>query len=163
MVAKSFQNLEQIGEPFADGSGKMYVNVRAKNGNLRRVRWYDVDEYCRMYPNEDPIAIKRANDPYYKPMKHALFGKENWLYVLEGDSAPYLEELAMNPYLRYGTAFGWYIRADVPDYIIEAAGEWFRLHKVNWEDVMVDEDHMKDNAKEIVDKICSGKAARQWH
>jgi hypothetical protein len=162
MVAKSFQNLEQIGEPFADGSGKMYVNVRAKNGNLRRVRWYDVDEYCRMYPNEDPIAIKRANDPYYKSTKDIFF-HDGWLYVFEGNSSSYLEELCMSPYTRYSTVFGWYMLSDTPAYIVEAVSEWFRLHRLSWGDVMDDEEHLKDDAKEIVDIICNGRAARQWH
>ena len=40
MVAKSFQAMTQIGEPF-EMSGTMYVMVQnEKTGTIRKVRWY---------------------------------------------------------------------------------------------------------------------------
>ena len=40
MVAKSFQSMKQMGEPFVE-KGKMYVNVQnEKTGTIRKVRWY---------------------------------------------------------------------------------------------------------------------------
>ena len=60
MVAKTFQNLPQVGEPFESG-GKMYVNVQGKNGNVRRVRWYEVDEYIKMYPDTPHICLYIVN------------------------------------------------------------------------------------------------------
>ena len=49
MVAKSFQNMKQLGEPFNE-KGKMYVNVKnEKSGTVRKVRWYTESEYAKMY------------------------------------------------------------------------------------------------------------------
>ena len=131
MVAKSFQNLEQIGEPFEDG-GKMYVNVRAKKGNLKRVRWYDIDEYCCMYPEADREALLREYDPYWKPLKH----------VLMGDSG--------------------YIKGEEDESIIEAAREWFVVHKLEWDEVGKDDNTLYENVQATVQKKCNGRAAYKW-
>ena len=96
MVAKTFQNLSQVGEPFESG-GKMYVNVQSKNGNLRRVRWYEVDEYMKMYPDTNRADI----DEYYRSMKHTICGDGGFVWVLEGDLNSYLDILHMNEALRF--------------------------------------------------------------
>lgn len=161
MVAKSFQNLEQIGEPFEDG-GKMYVNVRAKKGNLKRVRWYDIDEYCRMYPEADREALLREYDPYWRPLKHVLMGDSGYLWVFEGDPTPYLEELHESKYIWYNNYFGWYIKGEEDESIIEAAREWFVVHKLEWDEVGKDDNTLYENIQAIVQKKCNGRAAYKW-
>ena len=51
MVAKSFQSLRQIGEPYTK-NGRQYVKVEKKSGGEREVRWYTEAEYAKMYPDE---------------------------------------------------------------------------------------------------------------
>ena len=162
MVAKSFQNLEQIGEPFEDG-GKMYVNVRAKNGKEKRVRWYSIDEYCRMYPEADRKILLQQNDPYWKPLKDVLMGEAGFVWVLEGDPTAYLEELCASKYIWYNTYFGWYIKGNEENSIVEAAQEWFIAHRLNWEEVSLDDDTINPKVQEIVQKKCNGKAAYKWN
>ena len=49
MVAKSYQTMTQVGEPY-ESAGKMYVQVKnEKTGNIRQVRWYTEAEYAKMY------------------------------------------------------------------------------------------------------------------
>lgn len=156
MVAKTFQNLPQVGEPFESG-GKMYVNVQSKNGNLRRVRWYEVDEYMKMYPETNRADI----DEYYKSMKYTICGAGGFVWVLEGDLASYLDILQMNSNTRYHTHFGWYVRSDVEDYVLDALKEFCVPHKLYWDEVAVDENTLKDkkNVQAYVTKLCGGRPA----
>lgn len=156
MVAKTFQNLPQVGEPFESG-GKMYVNVQSKNGNLRRVRWYEVDEYVKMYPDTNRADI----DEYYKSMKYTICGAGGYVWVLEGDLNSYLDILEMNSNTRYHTHFGWYVRSDAEDYVLEALKEFCTPHKLYWDEVAIDENTLKDKkiVQAYVTKLCGGRPA----
>ena len=156
MVAKTFQNLPQVGEPFESG-GKMYVNVQSKNGNLRRVRWYEADEYMKMYPDTNRADI----DEYYKSMKYTICGAGGFVWVLEGDLASYLDILQMNSNTRYHTHFGGYVRSDVEDYVLDALKEFCVPHKLYWDEVAVDENMLKEKAivQRYVTKLCGGRPA----
>jgi hypothetical protein len=63
MVAKSYQKLIQIGEPFVS-NGRQYVKVQTNKNTTKTVRWYTEAEYARMYPN-DNVAEDQKN--YSKP------------------------------------------------------------------------------------------------
>lgn len=156
MVAKTFQNLPQVGEPFESG-GKMYVNVQSKNGNLRRVRWYEVDEYMKMYPETNRADI----DEYYKSMKYTICGAGGYVWVLEGDLNSYLDILEMNSNTRYHTHLGWYVRSDVEDYVLDALKEFCTPHKLYWDEVAEDENNLKDKkvVQVYVTKLCGGRPA----
>ena len=55
MVAKSYQKLTFVDEPYAGKSGKMYQKVLNENtGKIYEVRWYTEDEYYKMYPEDKP-------------------------------------------------------------------------------------------------------------
>ena len=57
MVAKSYQSLKQIGEPYYK-NGKQYVVVLNENtGNKREVRWYTESEYVKLYGSL-PTALR---------------------------------------------------------------------------------------------------------
>ena len=45
MVAKSYQGLKIVKEPYKKGS-KEYVQIETKKGDLKEVRWYNDAEYC---------------------------------------------------------------------------------------------------------------------
>lgn len=156
MVAKTFQTLEQIGEPFED-KGKMYINVRTKNGNVKRVRWYEVDEYMKMYPDTNRADI----DKYYKSTKHTVCGDKGFIWVFECDLNDCIEIFRMNPNIRYHTYFGWYVQSNVDDSIIEALKEFCILHKLTWEEVSIDENILKEKTivQRYVTKLCNGRPA----
>jgi len=156
MVAKTFQNLPQVGEPFESG-GKMYVNVQSKNGNLRRVRWYEVYEYLKMYPDTKREDI----DEYYRPAKRMVCGPGGFIWVFECDINKASDEFHMNSNTRYHTHFGWYVRSDVEDYVMDALKEFCVPHKLYWDEVAVDENTLKDKkiVQAYVTKLCGGRPA----
>ena len=65
MVAKSFQNMEMLTEPFEE-NGRMYIKVRnPKTGTERKVRWYTEKEYNKMYPDSVVSQKTVTKDSYY--------------------------------------------------------------------------------------------------
>ena len=68
LVAKSYQNMEIVHEPFQK-NGRMYVEVKTSKGTIKQVRWYSQSEYAKMYPEDKKDKTK---DPYYKPQKYVL-------------------------------------------------------------------------------------------
>ena len=161
MVAKSYQNLEQLGEPF-EKNGKIYVVVRMKSGKEKEVRWYSIDEYCKLYPTEDREKLLRENDPYWKPLKNTLMGKLGYIYVVYTETLT-TEDLRDNVILRYNTVFGWYIFGEEFESLKETFNEYFYVHKITWEDIASDENYLDfEEAKKKIDKICEGKVMRKW-
>lgn len=78
MVAKSYESLEILCEPFEE-SGRMYVNVAAPKGS-KKVRWYTDVEYKRMYPNAVIVTDRMNFDA-----RHAFgFGKEGFITLYKG-------------------------------------------------------------------------------
>jgi hypothetical protein len=42
-------------DPYAKSNGKLYIKVLNENtGKIKEVRWYDEDEYYKMYPEDRP-------------------------------------------------------------------------------------------------------------
>ena len=149
MVAKSFQDLEQVGAPFESG-GKMYVNVRGKNGNVRRVRWYEVDEYIKMYPDTPRAEI----DPYYKTMKRTLFGDSEYVWIFKPVTHGLMELLEQSSYIRFHTYWGWYARTDIPDEVMNGLVERFVMRQLYWSDIAIDENTLKPQKE--VERIVKG-------
>lgn len=104
-VAKSYQNLEIVGEVFVS-SGRQYVNVRMKSGNLKTVRWYTDAEYRKMYP--DAAAVDHSFDPYYKPQKEVLGFTKGYITIFKGDTYAEIEWFRAS-IARYARFWGWYI------------------------------------------------------
>ena len=163
MVAKSYQNLEQLGEPF-EKNGKIYVVVRMKSGKEKEVRWYSIDEYCKLYPTEDREKLLRENDPYWKPLCHTLMGDAGFIWVVQEGEWVDIEDFRAREGFRYNTYFGWYILGDCHD--IDNFQMWLDLCKVTWEEVSIDENTLlpMETVIKIIDKKCKvGKAVRRWH
>jgi len=122
MVAKSYQNLETVGEPFTE-SGRMYINVKKADGSLKKVRWYSDTEYKRMY-KEDAIDYSKKN------MRHIMgFGDDGYITIFKGDISEdndYFNACAA----RYTTRWGWYFPSnislpdDLPENAIPVKLEW---------------------------------------
>ncbi len=113
MVAKSFQNMEIIGEPFVSNNRK-YVTVKnAKTGKTRQVRWYSESEYAKLYPGE--IAVSASPDPITGSQKDALGFDKGYITIFKGvteDHEPWFRKSIA----RYARWWGWYIisTAEVP-------------------------------------------------
>ena len=101
MVAKSYQSMTQMGEPFKE-SGRMYVKVRnEKTGTERKVRWYTESEYERMY-NEPATTLT------FKPQKEVLGFTNGYVTIFKGDIYANLDWFKAS-IARYCRWWGWYI------------------------------------------------------
>ena len=136
-VAKSFQNMEQVTEPYAAG-GKMYVKVKHPNtGNIRQVRWYTDAEYSKYYPEVKIIQPKKSQ-------KDVLGFTNGYITIFKGNTYANLEWFKASV-ARYARHWGWYIISteEIPDDLPEGI-EPIRL---NWEDVSDDGLTVKDEDK----------------
>ena len=96
MVAKSYQALKKLSEPFAE-SGRMYIMVQLKSGKEKKVRWYTEKEYQRMYPGEK----KKTPGKPHGPQKKVLGFVEDKIYLIKEPIEGYD--------CRYAKWWGWYI------------------------------------------------------
>ena len=100
-VAPSFQNMEILCEPFMEN--KMYVRVRnQKTGKERKVRWYSIQEYNKLYPNN------KIEDPNRKTQKEVLgFAGDEDITIYVGVT-PDNENFFRQSAARYARDWGWY-------------------------------------------------------
>lgn len=130
MVAKSFQTLPIIGEPYTL-NGRQYVTVATKSGE-RRVRWYSEDEYYRMYPDETPA--KKTT----KSLKEVLGFAKGYISLFKGDVDEDRDEFIHSDSIRYNRLFGWYCpsECDLP----ENVPDHLTIIFLSWDDIAVDDD-----------------------
>lgn len=113
-VAPSFQALPQVGEPFEE-NGKAYVYVLLKNGNQKKVRWY-----------EEPIKE-------ISPLKNVLGFSKGYITIFKGDIEP-LEDWFRNSSARYHKFFGWYFISDEP---LPQLPLGVTPVQLNWDDISI--------------------------
>ena len=144
-VAKTYEKMELIGEPFRE-NGKMYIYVSAPKGQ-KKVRWYSDAEYKRMYPGAEVIRdIMDFN------AKHAFgFEETGYITLYKGTN---VEEWANDDRsnIRYNCTFGFYTpgRLSLP-----ALTEGIEPVRLMWEEVQAHDDRMKPH--EVVQKIVGKK------
>ena len=111
MVAKSYQNLEQVGEPYTLNH-KKYIKVRTKSGILKQVRFYSEAEYLKMYPEDKKKRIKTE--------KEVLGFTNGYITIFKGNTYEDKEYFQMN-HARYSCLWGWYFVStdELPDDIPE--------------------------------------------
>ena len=135
MVAKSYQNLEIIGEPFSS-KGRLYVQVKTKSGVLKTVRWYSEKEYMKMYPNdtiEDTEKFKRI-----KTQKETLGFEKGYITIFKGNTYEDKEYFQMST-ARYSRLWGWYfistdeLPKDIPEDVIPITLPWEMVGNSNEE------------------------------
>lgn len=86
MVAKSFQSMKQLGEPFCE-NGRMYINIQnEKTGTVRKVRWYTEAEYAKMYGEKVDASAK-----VFKTQKQILGFEKGYITIFKGDTYANLE------------------------------------------------------------------------
>lgn len=103
MVAKSFQTMTQVGEPY-ESAGKMYIQVKnEKTGNIRQVRWYTEAEYAKMYGEKVEKSPKE-----FKSQKQVLGFEKGYITIFKGDTYANLEWFR-HSIAKYCKMWGWYI------------------------------------------------------
>ena len=103
MVAKSFQSMKQLGEPFCE-NGRMYINIQnEKTGTVRKVRWYTEAEYAKMYGEKVDASAK-----VFKTQKQILGFEKGYITIFKGDTYANLEWFQKS-IARYCKWWGWYI------------------------------------------------------
>ena len=104
LVAKSYQDLEQICEPYTV-NGRMYVKVRTKSGTEKQVRAYSEKEFMRLWGDTAPQVQSSTTT---KPLKEVLGFTKGYITIFAGDTYAALEWFRMSV-ARFHKLFGWYI------------------------------------------------------
>lgn len=145
MVAKSYQALTQMGEPYMS-NGKMYVQVKnEKTGNIRQVRWYTEAEYAKLYGEKVEKTEKE-----FKSQKQVLGFENGFITIFKGDTYANLEYFQKS-IARYCKMWGWYIVSteavpvDLPVGIVPIELRW---EMVGEEEGMLKSDHLVKQAVE---------------
>lgn len=147
MVAKSYQSMTQIGEPYKS-SGRMYVQVKnEQTGVTRQVRWYTEEEYAKMYGEKIDKPVSS-----FKSQKQILGFENGYVTIFKGDTYANLDWFKRS-IARYCKWWGWYIVSteavpfDLPCGLepIELKWEW-----VGEEDGLLKSEHL---VKQAVDKL----------
>ena len=98
LVAKSYQGLPFIGEPYIKNK-KKYIKVQLKSGKEKEIRIYNSSEYEKMYP---------APEPKWKPQRELLgFGEDGFILIF--NNKPEFEEFYEKGNFRFHKIFGWYL------------------------------------------------------
>ena len=149
MVAKSYQNMKQLGVPYKD-KGKAYVRVVNDKGVEKVVRWYTDDEYAKMYPNEKEGESKLSQRQLLG------FGERGYIFIFSGVTADNEEWFENHPYCRYTRWWGWYVPAcySVPkDYPKEV-----KVFRLDWQLVGGEGERLKKES-EVVEAVRKLKLA----
>jgi hypothetical protein len=149
VVAKSYQKLEQVGEPFLS-NGRYYVQIKTLKGVLKIVRWYSTKEYAKMYPNEPVPKEEEVNR--IKTQKEVLGFSKGYITIFKGNTYEDKEYFKMN-HARYSCLWGWYfISTDEIPEDLPADVEPIRL---NWELVGNEDETLKSEKEvsEVVDSL----------
>lgn len=129
LVAKSYQGLEQIGEPYTV-NGRMYVKVRTKNGTEKQVRAYSEKEFLRLWGDVAPQAQLSST----KSLKEALGFAKGYITIFAGDTYAALEWFRWSN-ARFHKLFGWYVVSteelpqDIPSCIEPKRLLWAKVAK----------------------------------
>lgn len=138
MVAKSYQKLTLVDEPYAEKNGKMYQKVLNENtGKVYKVRWYTEDEYYKMYPEDKPASS-------FGEQRKLLGFDEGYITIFKGYTDEH-EDWFNRSIARYCVHWGWYIvSTDVIPFDLPFGIEPVRLE---WEKVGNKSGELRDKAE----------------
>lgn len=129
LVAKSYQGLEQICEPYTV-NGRMYVKVHTKSGTEKQVRAYSEKEFLRLWGDMAPQAQSSST----KSLKEVLGFTKGYITIFAGETYAALEWFRYSP-ARFHKLFGWYFTSteelpqDVPSCIEPKQLLWAKVAK----------------------------------
>ena len=145
LVAKSYENYEQVTEPYMV-DGRQYVKVRTPKGIIKQVRAYTEAEYRKYNPEVKIIQPAKSKRDIYG------FGPEGFLWIFKGDTYAAIDWFKENG-AKYNKVWGWAFSSTVelPDPIpvgLEAV-------KLTWEQVSSDGINLNDERemKKTVDAL----------
>jgi hypothetical protein len=144
MVAKTYQSLPLIGEPYTN-KGRQYIKVATKRGE-KEVRWYSDDEYYRMYPDETPTSKKT------RTLKEVLGFEHGFITLLRFASEDF-DENEIPRVARNNRLFGWHIASE--DEVPTVLPPEITIDRLSWDDIAVDDDTLlkEDVVRRVVDGI----------
>lgn len=144
-VAKSYENLTKLSEPF-EKNGKIYITIKTKSGFPKDVRVYTAKEYKKMYPDikiEEKESKAKPWDKYYKSQKEIFgFGKQNFIWIFTGENEDWF---SASP-CRYCSLWGWYLPSDA---FMPSLPNGITPHKFFSEEIFDEEGWLIDNAEVI--------------
>ena len=105
LVAKSYENLPQIGEEYIINN-RTYIKVQLKTGNLKQVRTYSPKEYAKFYPEVKIIQPAKSR-------RNVLgFGEAGYIWIFKGNTFQNIDWFRASP-CRYARTWGWYLPSDI--------------------------------------------------
>lgn len=149
MVAKSYQGMEIVGNPY-EVNGRMYVKVKnAKTGMERQVRWYSDAEYKKMYPGAE---IDHSKDPFWKSQKEILGFKEGFITIFTGNTYEHKEwfkEIGCT----YRKFWGWGLPGDIE--VPSILPEGITPIRLEWSAVGADNEKLKtdEQVRKVVESL----------
>ena len=142
MVAKSYQELPIIGEPYIKNN-RMYVLVKTKSNREKEVRWYSDQEYAKMYPQDKETAA--AGGPtVWKNQKEVLGFDKGYIWILKDPTEENEEYLRAAGYPNSTRWWDTYVKStvDFPELPFH-----IKLVKLYWDDVCEEDGCVRDGLK----------------
>ena len=140
MVAKTYQNYPQLGEPYLVNK-RMYVDVKTPKGDVKTVRWYTEKEYNKMYA-ASPVNV--ATNETKGTQKDALGFQKGYITIFKGN-VDLNQDWFETSIARYCRHWGWYIVSteSVPTDLPSGVAA---VH-LSWEDVGLPTGNLKPDAQ----------------
>ena len=156
LVAKSYQNLEQVCEPYKV-NGKEYVKVRLNNGNIKQVRSYSESEYRKYNPEVKIIQKAKSQRDVFG------FGEAGYVWIFKGDTYAALDWFRWAP-TRYAEFLGWYLPSDIE--MPQPIPVGIEPIKLMWDNVKdpEDENYLMDKKliKKYVETLIYDSGTSKW-
>lgn len=156
MVAKSYQGLQQIGDPFTS-KGRQYVRVRTATGAEKTVRWYTESEYYKIYGEKAPEESK-----ILRPLKDTLGFEKGYITIFKGDTYACKDWFSESA-ARYARFWGWYfistdeVPAELPEGVEPIRLEWSKVSKDD--NTLLPE----DTIRAYVDTLIYGESTSEYY
>ena len=143
MVAKSYQNLEIVKQPYM-ANGKMYVDVKTTKGAIKVVRWYSEQEYEKYYGEKPSQVIT-------KTQKEVLGFVDGFITIFKGDTFA-----AKDWFKEHGASYkkwwGWSFASNVE--VPTELPDGVEAVRLDWDLVGVDDKLKNDDAvKEAIENL----------
>ena len=155
LVAKSYEGLEQLCEPY-EINGKQFVKVRLHNGSTKVVRAYSEKEYRKYNPEVKVIQKAKSQRETFG------FGEEGYIWLFKGDTYAALDWFRWAP-TRYAEALGWYLPSNIE--MPEPLPVGIEPVKLYWENVCDENgEYFRDKAeiKAYVETLIYDPGVSEW-
>lgn len=142
MVAKSFQNLKLIGEPFEENK-KEYIYVEYADGHTRKVRWY-LEPFKKIRPTKDVLGFQQG-----------------YINLVKGNTEAFTDWLRESAAV-YRTFWGWAFESGVE---VPKLPEGLSVVELPWDkvaDVEKDELLSKSEIDKVLAELLYDPGSSEW-